>query len=44
MSPTGKDQARWAMRWKTVLPAFDIPFDGRAPLHSPPLPCHLSGV
>jgi hypothetical protein len=27
--PTGKGQARWTMRWKTVLNAFDITFDGR---------------
>lgn len=27
--PTGKGQARWTMRWKTALKAFDITFDGR---------------
>ncbi|MCZ9348780.1 IS256 family transposase [Streptomyces mutabilis] len=27
--PTGKGQARWTMRWKTALNAFDITFDGR---------------
>jgi transposase-like protein len=27
--PPGKGQARWAMRWKTALNAFDITFDGR---------------
>jgi uncharacterized Zn finger protein len=27
LDPTGKDQARWTMRWKTALNAFD--FDGR---------------
>ncbi|GAB2922251.1 hypothetical protein GCM10027075_22800 [Streptomyces heilongjiangensis] len=26
---TGKGQARWTMRWKTALNAFDITFDGR---------------
>ncbi|MGW0548092.1 hypothetical protein [Streptomyces altiplanensis] len=26
---TGKDRARWTMRWKTALNAFDITFDGR---------------
>ncbi|WP_443066572.1 transposase [Streptomyces sp. NBC_01260] len=29
LDPTGKGQARWAMRWKTALNAFDITFDGR---------------
>lgn len=29
LDPTGKGQARWTMRWKTVLNAFDITFDGR---------------
>jgi putative transposase len=28
LDPTGKGQARWTMRWKTALNAFDIPFDG----------------
>lgn len=26
---TGEGQARWTMRWKTALNAFDITFDGR---------------
>ncbi|SFL96166.1 Transposase, Mutator family [Streptomyces pini] len=26
---TGKGQTRWTSRWKTVLNAFDITFDGR---------------
>ncbi|GAA2768560.1 IS256 family transposase [Streptomyces paradoxus] len=29
LAPTGKGQARWTMRWKTALNAFDITFDGR---------------
>ncbi|MBT2529745.1 IS256 family transposase [Streptomyces sp. ISL-99] len=29
LDPTGKGQARWTMRWKTALNAFDITFDGR---------------
>lgn len=29
VDPTGKGQARWTMRWKTALNAFDITFDGR---------------
>jgi hypothetical protein len=29
LDPMGKGQARWAMRWKTALEAFDITFDGR---------------
>lgn len=29
LDPTGRDQARWTMRWKTALNAFDITFDGR---------------
>ncbi|GAA2623032.1 hypothetical protein GCM10010307_08070 [Streptomyces vastus] len=29
--PTGKGQARWTMRWKTALNAFDVTFDGRGP-------------
>ncbi|MFM9630194.1 MULTISPECIES: IS256 family transposase [Streptomyces] len=29
LDPTGKGQARWTMRWKTALNAFDIAFDGR---------------
>ncbi|CAL9349759.1 hypothetical protein SUDANB70_00449 [Streptomyces sp. enrichment culture] len=29
LDPTGKDQARWTMPWKTALHAFDITFDGR---------------
>jgi transposase-like protein len=29
LDPTGKGQARWTLRWKTVLNAFDITFDGR---------------
>jgi hypothetical protein len=28
LDPTGKDQARWTMRW-TALNAFDITLDGR---------------
>jgi hypothetical protein len=28
LDPTGKRQARWAIRW-TALNAFDITFDGR---------------
>lgn len=28
-APAGKGQARWTMRWKTALNAFDISFDGR---------------
>jgi hypothetical protein len=29
LDPTGKGQARWTMRWKTALNAFDITVDGR---------------
>jgi hypothetical protein len=29
LDPPGKGQARWTMRWKTALNAFDIIFDGR---------------
>ncbi|MFC8223887.1 transposase [Streptomyces sp. NPDC057362] len=29
LNPTGKGQARWIMRWKTALNAFEITFDGR---------------
>ncbi|MGW0615694.1 hypothetical protein [Streptomyces sp. NPDC002788] len=29
LDPTGKGQARWTMRWKTALNAFDITFDGQ---------------
>jgi transposase-like protein len=29
LDPTGKGQARWTMRWKTALNAFDITFDNR---------------
>jgi putative transposase len=29
LDPTGKGQARWTMRWKTALNAFDITLDGR---------------
>ena len=29
LDPTGTGQARWTMRWKTALNAFDITFDGR---------------
>ncbi|WP_437107676.1 transposase, partial [Streptomyces flaveolus] len=29
LDPTGKGQARWTMRWKTALNAFDITFNGR---------------
>jgi transposase-like protein len=29
LDPTGKGQARWTMRWKTALKAFEIIFDGR---------------
>ncbi|QTD95720.1 hypothetical protein S1361_38395 [Streptomyces cyanogenus] len=29
LDPTGKGQARWTMRWKSALNAFDITFDGR---------------
>jgi transposase-like protein len=29
LDPTGKGQARWTMRWKTALNAFDITFDDR---------------
>lgn len=29
LDPTGKGQARWTMRWKTALNAFDTTFDGR---------------
>ncbi|WP_254390847.1 IS256 family transposase [Streptomyces sp. AC550_RSS872] len=29
LGPTGEGQARWTMRWKTALNAFDITFDGR---------------
>ncbi len=29
LDPTGKGQARWTMRWKTALNAFDITFGGR---------------
>ncbi|MGW2278080.1 hypothetical protein [Streptomyces sp. NPDC001770] len=31
LGPTGKDQARWTMRWKIALNAFDITFHGRLP-------------
>ena len=27
LDPTGKGQARWTMRWKTALNAFDITFE-----------------
>ncbi|GAA2954998.1 IS256 family transposase [Streptomyces flavovirens] len=36
LDPTGKGQARWTMRWKTALNAFDITFD-RPPLRSTPV-------
>ncbi len=29
LDPTGKGQTRWILRWKTVLNAFDITFNGR---------------
>ncbi|MEW2546802.1 hypothetical protein AB0910_13660 [Streptomyces sp. NPDC047002] len=29
LDPTGTGQARWTMRWKTALNAFDTTFDGR---------------
>ncbi|MFE9139529.1 transposase [Streptomyces sp. NPDC007355] len=29
LDPTGRGKARWTMRWKTALNAFDITFDGR---------------
>lgn len=29
LDPTGTGQARWTMRWKAALNAFDITFDGR---------------
>jgi putative transposase len=29
LDPTGKGRARWTMRWKQALNAFDIRFDGR---------------
>lgn len=29
LDPTGKGPARWTLRWKTALNAFDITFDGR---------------
>ncbi len=29
LDPTGRGQARWTMRWKTALNAFDITFEGR---------------
>jgi hypothetical protein len=29
LDPTGKGRARWTMRWKPALNAFDITFDGR---------------
>lgn len=29
LDPTGKGQARWTMRWKAALNAFDITSDGR---------------
>lgn len=29
LDPTGRGAARWTMRWKTALNAFDIAFDGR---------------
>jgi hypothetical protein len=40
LDPTGKGQARWTMRWKTALNAFDITFDGRlsATRQQPQLP------
>ncbi|GAA2390411.1 hypothetical protein GCM10010420_12730 [Streptomyces glaucosporus] len=31
LDPTGRGQARWTMRWKTALNAFDITFDSRLP-------------
>jgi hypothetical protein len=40
LDPAGKGQARWTMRWKTALNAFDITFDGRlsATRQQPQLP------
>ncbi len=29
LDPTGSGKARWAMRWKPVLNAFAITFNGR---------------
>lgn len=29
LDPTGKRQARWTMRWKSALNAFDIAFGGQ---------------
>jgi len=29
LDPTGTGRARWTMRWKPALNAFDIAFDGR---------------
>jgi putative transposase len=29
LDPTGRCRGRWTMRWKAVLNAFDITFDGR---------------
>lgn len=29
LDPTGRGKARWVIRWKAALNAFDITFDGR---------------
>ncbi|WP_374946901.1 transposase [Agreia sp.] len=34
LDPTGKGGARWTQRWKVVLTAFDITFNGRLSAHS----------
>ncbi|PFG43799.1 transposase-like protein [Isoptericola jiangsuensis] len=33
LDPTGTGRARWTMRWKQALNAFDITFDGRLSAH-----------
>lgn len=29
LDPTGKGRAKWTLRWKPALNAFDMTFDGR---------------
>ena len=29
LDPTGRGKARWAMRWKPALNAFNLMFEGR---------------
>jgi transposase-like protein len=33
LDPTGKGRARWTLRWKPALNAFDTAFDGRLTTH-----------